>query len=131
MLHSLLQENNYLVDTAPNGLEALRLVEQKLYDYILCDIKMPEMNGMEFLKAAKSHIDQSTIIMMSAYGSFDTALEAIKAGAYDFISKPFKTDEVLLTLKKAEERETLRRENKMLREEIEAEFSKSNKGKNF
>ena len=58
--------------------------------------------------------------MMSAYGSIDTALEAIKAGAYDFISKPFKTDEVLLTLKKAEEREALRRENKRLRDEIRA-----------
>ena len=120
MLQSLLRDSGYRVETAENGLEALRLVEQNPYDYILCDIRMPQMDGMGFLRAAKAHIEQSTVIMMSAYGSFDTALEAIKAGAYDFISKPFKTDEVLLTLKKAEERETLRRENRMLREEIEA-----------
>ncbi len=120
MLQSLLQDSDYLVETAENGVEALRLVEQKSYDYILCDIRMPKLDGMGFLHAAKPYLDRSTVIMMSAYGSIDTALEAIKAGAYDFISKPFKTDEVLLTLKKAEERETLRRENKMLREEIEA-----------
>jgi two-component system response regulator AtoC len=120
MLQSLLQDSGYKVQTAQNGLEALRLVEQNPFDYILCDIRMPQMDGMGFLRAAKPFIEQTTVIMMSAYGSFDTALEAIKAGAYDFISKPFKTDEVLLTLKKAEERETLRRENRRLREEIEA-----------
>jgi len=127
MLQSLLRESGYHVETACNGTEALRLVEQSMFDFILCDIRMPEMDGMAFLRAAKPFLEKSNVIMMSAYGSIDTALEAIKAGAYDFISKPFKTDEVLLTLKKAEERETLRRENRMLREEIaavhgEAEF---------
>ncbi len=120
MLRSLLMGHGYLVDTAANGREALLLVEQSPYDSILCDIRMPEMDGMAFLLAARPHISQANVIMMSAYGSMDTALEAIKAGAYDFISKPFKTDEVLLTLKKAEEREALRLENRMLRAEIES-----------
>ncbi len=127
MLQTLLQDSGYRVDTVENGVEALQLVEQTSYDYILCDIRMPQMDGMGFLQAARQYLDQSTVIMMSAYGSVDTALDAIKAGAYDFISKPFKSDEVLLTLKKAEEREALRRENRMLREQIaavhgEAEF---------
>lgn len=120
MLRSLLEGHGYLVDTAANGREGLQLAEQNQYDSILCDIRMPEMDGMAFLLAARPYISQANVIMMSAYGSVDTALEAIKAGAYDFIAKPFKTDEVLLALKKAEERETLRLENRMLRAEIES-----------
>jgi len=128
MLGSLLEGHGYLVETAGDGREALRCVEHRFFDFILCDIRMPEMDGMAFLQAAKPHIEHSTVIMMSAYGSVDTALEAIKAGAYDFISKPFKSDEVLLTLRKAEERETLRRENRLLREEIEAVRGESDFG---
>jgi two-component system response regulator AtoC len=73
---------------------------------------------MEFFEAARDKLWASTVIMMSAYGSIDTAVEAMKKGAYDFISKPFKFDEVLLTLKKAEERESLKRENRWLKERI-------------
>jgi two-component system response regulator AtoC len=73
---------------------------------------------MEFFEAARDKLWASTVIMMSAYGSIDTAVEAMKKGAYDFISKPFKLDEVLLALKKAEERESLKRENRWLKERI-------------
>jgi len=128
MLQALLKDHGYMVETAVNGKEALQCVKHTIYDYILCDIRMPEMDGMAFLLAAGPYIEQANVIMMSAYGSVDTALEAIKAGAYDFISKPFKTDEVLLTLKKAEEREALRLENKMLKEEIEAVHGESDFG---
>jgi two-component system response regulator AtoC len=79
---------------------------------------MPNMSGMDFLKAANDKIGTTTVIMMSAYGTIDTAIEAMKLGAYDYISKPFKTDEVYLTLKKAEERESLRQENFRLKERI-------------
>jgi two-component system response regulator AtoC len=79
---------------------------------------MPNMSGMDFLKASRRKIGCTTVIMMSAYGTIDTAIEAMKLGAYDYISKPFKTDEVYLTLKKAEERESLRQENRLLKERI-------------
>ncbi len=69
---------------------------------------------------------ESTIIMMSAYGTIDTAIEAMKLGAYDYISKPFKTDEIILTLRKAEEREQLRKENQLLRREVQREYSFEN-----
>lgn len=128
MLKALLNTHEFQVDTAANGKAALKMVAQQNYDYILCDIKMPHMDGMAFLETAKSCIADSTVIMMSAYGNIDTALEAIKAGAYDFISKPFKTDEVLLTLKKAEEREALRRENRRLKDEIKAVRGESDFG---
>ena len=118
MLSSLLKKSGYRVDTASDGADALEMVDQTLYDFILCDLKMPNMNGMEFFETARDKLWATTVIMMSAYGSIDTAVEAMKKGAYDFISKPFKPDEVLLTLKKAEERESLKRENLWLKERI-------------
>lgn len=125
MLAAVLKKAGYEVDTASDGRAGLLKVEQMPYDYILCDIKMPVMSGMDFLKAAGQRINQSTVIMMSAYGSIDTAIEAMKLGAYDYISKPFKPDEVLMTLKKAEERESLKKENRRLKariDEIEKDY---------
>jgi len=119
MLASLLGKAGYLVDTASDGYEGLQMIESNQYNFILCDIKMPRIDGMEFLKSARDKITDTTVIMMSAYGTIDTAVEAMKLGAYDYISKPFKTDEVYLTLKKAEERESLKRENFQLKERIQ------------
>jgi len=118
MLSTVLGKAGYIVETAANGLEGLKMTENAVYDFILCDIKMPNMSGMDFLKASRRKIGCTTVIMMSAYGTIDTAIEAMKLGAYDYISKPFKTDEVYLTLKKAEERESLRQENRLLKERI-------------
>lgn len=118
MLTEMLSKNNYLISSAKDGLEATELVSEDQFEFILCDVRMPGMDGLEFLRQNEGALDKSTVIMMSAYGSIDLALEAMKAGAYDFISKPFKTDEVLLTLKKAEEREQLKRENRLLKNEL-------------
>lgn len=115
MLSAMLSRQGYQVDTAKNGVEGLQLLQQKVYDFILCDIRMPEMEGKEFLSRALKEKIPSPIIMMSAYGSVDTAIECMKNGAYDFISKPFKKDEIVMVLKKAEERERLKSENNMLR----------------
>jgi len=120
MLATVLKKADYLVDLASDGAEGLQLIEQTRYDFILCDIKMPKMGGMEFLEASRDKINGTTIIMMSAYGSIDTAIGAMKLGAYDYISKPFKTDEVYLALKKAEERERLKKENRLLKERIQS-----------
>ena len=111
MLKILLGKSGYEVKTAADGKEGMDAIEREQFHFILCDIKMPRMDGMTFLKSAKEKLIDTTVIMMSAYGTVDTAIEAMKLGAYDYISKPFKTDEVLLTLKKAEEREGLKREN--------------------
>lgn len=118
MLITLLTRFGYTVDSASDGYQGLQKVSQTQYDFILCDLKMPNMGGMEFLKTARDHLAASTVIMMSAYGTIDSAIEAMKQGAYDYISKPFKTDEVYLALKKAEERESLKRENFWLKERI-------------
>ncbi len=126
MLEVMLSKAGYQVESAGDGLEALGHMEKGDFDYILCDIRMPRMDGMDFLEAAREKYPGKTYIMMSAYGTIETALEAMKKGAYDYISKPFKTDEVLLTLKKAEERERLQKENLQLKSkihEIEQKYS--------
>ncbi len=119
MLSAMLTRHGYEVSTASDGQAGLTRLSENHYDFILCDIKMPGMDGMVFLKNAQKVAHAATIIMMSAFGSIDLALEAIKLGAYDYISKPFKNDEVLLTLKKAEERERLLRENRQLKQQVE------------
>ena len=126
MLSVILEKQGYEVDTAKDGEQALEKMESGLFDEVLCDIRMPQMDGIEFLKRAKEAQPESTIIMMSAYGTLDTAVEAMKLGAYDYISKPFKPDEIILTLKKAEEREKLRKENVYLRREVKKEYNFSN-----
>lgn len=128
MLSALLKKSGYIVDTASDGYEGLQMVSQTEYNFVLCDIKMPNMDGMEFLKSAGDTIKATTVIMMSAYGTIDTAVKAMKLGAYDYISKPFKTDEVRLALKKAEERESLKRENIFLKERIQKIETKYNFG---
>ncbi|HEY6007556.1 MAG TPA: sigma-54 dependent transcriptional regulator, partial [Geobacteraceae bacterium] len=126
MLQVLLRKQGYLAETATDGAAALRLAADNTYDFILCDIKMPVMDGSAFLRAALAAGVGGTIIMMSAYGTVDTAIECMKLGAYDYISKPFKNDEIVLVLKKAAERERLKSENLRLQAEVQREFSFAN-----
>ena len=117
----ILEDEGYEVVTASDGREGLRRVEDEEPDLILCDVRMPEMTGMEFLEAYQEGGGGGLIIVMTAYGSLDLAVEAMKTGAYDYLPKPFGADEVLLTIKKAEEREELRREVGRLRSEVRAD----------
>ena len=126
VLHVILKKEGYEVEGAANGEEGLNKVFNAAFDQVLCDIRMPQMDGLEFLQEALRQGLDVPIVMMSAYGTVDTAIEAMKLGAYDYISKPFKPDEILLTLKKAEERERLRKENEVLRKEVKKEFSFEN-----
>lgn len=119
MLKVLLEKSGFEVSLAADGQEGADVVGEQDFHFILCDIKMPRMDGMAFLKSASDTVRDTPVIMMSAYGTIDTAIEAMKLGAYDYISKPFKPDEVLLTLKKAEEREKLKIENLRLKNRIQ------------
>ena len=118
MLTALLGKSGYAVTTAADGSEGLRLAGEHRFDFILCDLKMPVMDGLAFLAGMRAADLGGTVIMMSAYGTVDQAIETVKQGAYDYISKPFKLDEILLVLRKAEERERLRDENRQLRRRL-------------
>jgi two-component system response regulator AtoC len=121
VLRTLLRRHGYEVETAPTGEEALTLVDSFGPDVVLTDVRMPKMGGLDLLTTLKAKGNEATVIVMSAYGNMDLALEAMKSGAYDYVQKPFKPDEIVLALKKAEEREALRRENRALRDEIRKE----------
>ena len=121
VLRTLLRKQGYEVEVAESGEEALGLIDTFGPDVILTDVRMPKMGGLDLLATLKAKQCAATVIVMSAYGNVDLALEAMKAGAYDYVSKPFKPDEIVLALKKAEERESLRRENRALKEQIRKE----------
>jgi two-component system response regulator AtoC len=119
MLEATLSRQGYRVKTAANGTAGLRVLDAEQVDVVLCDLKMPVMDGLTFLGKAKEGNFTSPIIMMSAFATIDTAVQAMKDGAYDFITKPFKTDEVSCVLAKAVERLHLLQENEALRAKIE------------
>ncbi|MFO8056059.1 MAG: sigma-54 dependent transcriptional regulator [bacterium] len=126
MLEVLLQEEGYEVWSAKDGEKALQELEEDTFDFVVCDVRMPKVDGPALLDKMKKRGLSSTVIMMSAYGNIDTAIETMKKGAYDYIPKPFRTDEIILTLRKAEEREKLQRENVILRRAVATEYSLEN-----
>ena len=115
MLQLFLSREGFEVVSAGSATQALAELEARPYDCVICDVRMPGTSGLDLLDELRRRGPLPTIIMMSAYGSNDLALQAMKRGAYDYVGKPFKPDEVLLVLRKAEERERLRRENQSLR----------------
>ena len=120
-LSLLLAESGYRVETEGNPVQALARAEAEAFDLILCDVRMPEMDGLSFLRRYRASGGGALMVMMSAYGGEDAALEAMREGAYDYLSKPFRPDEVTLTVQKAEERERLRREVDTLRASLGAD----------
>lgn len=118
MLSTYISMEGYEADSSNSPKNALSLIQNNQYDFIITDIRMPEMDGLRFLEEAIRIRPDITVIVMSAYGTYETALEAVKRGAYDYISKPFKPEEMLLLLKKAEERENLKRENSLLKMQV-------------
>jgi len=118
-LQLVLSAEGYEVMGAPGAEAALRAVERSPFDVVLCDIRMPGTDGMELLPQLVRRLPGTTVIMMSAYGTDDLALEAMNRGAYDYLAKPFQPSELLFTLRKSQERERLRRANQLLRRDVE------------
>src|SRR5215213_9917520 len=116
----LLQEAGYDVASEGDPEQALRRAGAEPFDLILSDVRMPKMDGVTFLRRYRADGGTALLIMMSGYGSEDSALAAMREGAYDYLHKPFQPDEVTMTLRKAEEREKLRREVETLRTSLGA-----------
>jgi DNA-binding NtrC family response regulator len=118
ILRDFLRDEGYDVVEAENGDKAIEAVKNGYFDLVLLDYKMPEKDGMTVLEEVKDINTEIDVIMMTAYGSVDTAVRAMKAGAADYIIKPIELDELRILIGRIAERRTLRKENEILREEL-------------
>jgi DNA-binding NtrC family response regulator len=116
LLIDVLSDQGYHVEAAETGEDGLRTMEQDVFDIVLLDINLPGMDGMDVLRLAPARQPDAQVVMMTAFGTVDTAVEAMKQGAFDYINKPFSTDELLLTITRALEEQDLRREVARLRQ---------------
>src|SRR5574337_1877044 len=126
VLVEVLTKAGYEVELARGGTEAVEKGQQVPMDLVLTDIKMPDMDGMAVLKRFQEFSPETPIILLTAFGAMESAIEAIKGGAYDYISKPFKKDEVLLTIRRALDQRRLLRENLRYRQELRDRYQFSN-----
>jgi two-component system, NtrC family, response regulator AtoC len=115
VLTLVLAEHGYEVRAVADGAEALKELETRTYDVVISDVRMPKLDGLQLLSRGLALQPDLTFLVMSAYGSKDQALEAVAAGAYDFVQKPFKPEEIVFVLRKAEERLRLVKENRRLK----------------
>jgi len=119
ILEQELKHNGYAVEVAKDGSEALKKVESSPPDLVILDYMMPSLSGLDVLKELRKREDDIPVVMITAYGTVDRAVEAMKEGAYDFITRPFEPDHIALVVKKALERQRLKREVEILSEEAE------------
>ncbi len=121
-LKDILEYEKYEVDLAEDGKKGLEMVKQTEYDIILCDIKMPGMDGIEVLEQLNIMAPDSPVVMISGHGNIDTAVESIKKGAYDFIEKPLDLNRLLITIRNAMDKSTLVNETKILKKKVSKKF---------
>jgi two-component system, NtrC family, nitrogen regulation response regulator NtrX len=117
-LTEILSYEGYKIDEASDGEDGLKKFKEKNYDLVLCDIKMPKLDGIEFLEKAREINDEVPIIIISGHGNIETAVEAVKKGAYDYISKPPDLNRMLITLRNAMDKTTLVAETKVLKRKV-------------
>jgi two-component system response regulator PilR (NtrC family) len=120
VLKILLEEESYDVTTASDGREGIEYLKENIFDLVITDIKMPKADGFEVLRQATELSPDTVVIIITAFGTMESAVEAMKKGAYDYIHKPFKIDEIRLIVKKAFEKKHLREELSLLRQKFQA-----------
>jgi two-component system, NtrC family, response regulator AtoC len=126
MLAGFLQKEGYYVSTADSGESALKLCEDEYFELALVDLKMPGMDGIELLERLKKAIPDIGVIVMTAYGTIESAVEAMKKGAFHYVNKPLDLEELRLSIKKALENQKILAENRFLKEELEREYKDLN-----
>src|SRR5574341_441642 len=125
-LEIILRKEGYSVETAADGMKALDNINNDVFDLAILDMLMSVMNGIEVLKRIIEKSPETTVIIITAFASHETAIEAMKLGAYDYITKPFKIDEIKLVIKKALDKKGLERENLRLRKELQTRYGFAN-----
>ena len=118
-LSSILTEEGYISLETDKAKDGLKILSQENISLVVSDIKMPQMDGLQFLREVRSSGYDIPVILVTAYGSFDSAVEALRLGAYDYITKPFNPDAILYTIRRALEHRKLKEENIYLKEELE------------
>ncbi len=126
VLEFQLEEAGYEVTTASDGAEALEIFTRSDFDCVITDLRMPKLSGLEFLEKIKTANSEIPVIVITAFGEVETAVAAMKIGAYDYINKPFNRDEILLTLERAVKFSETKNENRVLRELVNKEFRLEN-----
>ncbi len=121
-IREILEFEKYDVDEAEDGMAGLQKLTDKVYDVVLCDIKMPKMDGMEVLTKAKAEGIEAEFIMVSAHGTIETAVDATKKGAFDFISKPPDLNRMLVTIRNATEKKALVKESTILKQKVQISY---------
>lgn len=121
-LKDILEYEKYSVDLAEDGIKALYKIKAGTYDMILCDIKMPGMDGIEVLEKLQELIPDTPVVMISGHGNIDTAVESIKKGAFDYIEKPLDLNRLLITIRNAMDKSSLVSETKILKKKVNKKF---------
>jgi two-component system nitrogen regulation response regulator NtrX len=121
-LREILEYEKYQVDEATEGIEGIALLQKEKYDVILCDIKMPKMDGIEVLDKITQSYGDIPVVMISGHGTIETAVEAVKKGAFDFIAKPLDLNRLLVTIRNAMDKSTLVTETKVLKKKVSKTF---------
>lgn len=126
VLRILLEGEGHEVATASDGLEGISCIEKDIFDLVITDMKMPKADGFEVLKRIKEISPDTIVVMITAFGNIETAIEAMKLGAYDYINKPFNIEDIRLRVRKAIEKKREREELEVLREKVEITYSVEN-----
>ena len=121
-LKEILEYEKHVFDLAEDGIIGIEMFQNNSYDVVLCDIKMPQMDGIEVLDQLLSRSAEVPVIMISGHGNIDTAVEAIKKGAFDFIEKPLDLNRILITIRNATDKTTLIKETKILKRQVSKTF---------
>lgn len=123
VLSIMLKRAGYAVTSATDGEEAVELLQKEIFDLVITDLRMPKVDGLEVLKAVKSTSPETVVLIITAFASADSAVEAMKQGAYDYLTKPFQVDEVQLIIRNALEKRRLTTENMLLKREMASQSS--------
>lgn len=121
-LREILEYEKYQVDEAADGMEGIAMIQKEKYDIVLCDIKMPKMDGIEVLEKVMQVSADTPVVMISGHGNIETAVEAVKKGAFDFIAKPLDLNRLLVTIRNAMDKSTLVTETKVLKKKVSKTF---------